>query len=234
MGDLLGVAFVLLVGSGLIWLISRKERQNPCARPLQTKVVVGDVAVAETAASEGPVPFGYKTSWFAFRCDDPEWVIASLSPLSRQSCDWGNGLALSHGESDRVFVSPCLDGFVLVIGDVPFYRLEDLAQDFEEVQAFFSYRTSDCYSWTKYVRGELIRAYTCLDNIVDEDFGELTPEELALGFERFSPDGPVWPDEEDVLAIAAAWGIDPKFEHKTYPPNTGWLCALYGAEKGVM
>ena len=34
-----------------------------------------------------------------------------------------------------------------------FCRMKELAQDFEEVQAFFSYRTSDCYSWTKYVQG---------------------------------------------------------------------------------
>ena len=226
MGELLGAAFVLLAGSGLIWLISRKGRREPCTRLPQTNGVAESVTLAETGASEEPVPFGYKTSWFAVRCNDPERVIASLLPLSRQSCDWGNGLALSYGESGRVFVSPCLDGFVLVVGDVPFYRLRELAQSFEEVQAFFSYRTSDCYSWTKYARGELVRAYTCLDNIVDEDFGPLTPEELAPGFDRFSPDGSEWPDEEDVLSIAAAWGIDTKFEKKTYPPATGWLCAV--------
>lgn len=226
MGELLGAVFVLLAGSGLIWLISRKGRQEPCTRPPQINGVAGIETLAETRTSERPVPFGYKTSWFAVRCDDPERVIASLLPLSRQSCDWGNGLALSCSGSDRVFVSPCLDGFVLVIGDAPFYRLQELAGSFEEVQAFFSYRTSDCYSWTKYIRGELVRAYTCLDNIVDEDHGELTPEELALGFDRFSPDGSEWPNEEDVLSIAAAWGIDTKFEKKTYPPATGWLCAV--------
>lgn len=224
MDELLGAAVVLMLCSGLIFLISRKERRVPHTRPLQG--AIGPVETAGPVASEKPVPFGYKTSWFAIRCNSSERVIASLLPLSRQSCDWGNGLALSCSGSDRVFVSPCLDGFVLVIGDAPFYRLQDLAQSFEEVQAFFSYRTSDCYSWKKYVRGELVRAYTCLDNIVDEDYGELTPEERALGFDRFSPDGSVWPDEEDVLSIAAAWGIDTKFEKKIYPPGTGWLCTV--------
>ena len=31
-------------------------------------------------------------------------------------------------------------------------------------------------------------------------------------------------EEEDVLDIAAAWGIDPRFERKTYPPAAGWVC----------
>ena len=35
-----------------------------------------------------------------------------------------------------------------------------------------------------------------------------------------TPDGPV------PVGYKAAWGIDPRFEKKTYPPSAGWLCTL--------
>ena len=54
---------------------------------------------------------------------------------------------------------------------------------------------------------------------------------VALGFDRFpkagqADDGENDPGEEDVLNIAAAWGVDPRFEKTTYPPSAGWLCTV--------
>ena len=57
--------------------------------------------------------------------------------------------------------------------------------------------------------------------------GDLTPEELALGFDCFpgtDRESEHFPGEEDVLDIAAAWGVDPRFQKKTYPPSVGWVC----------
>ena len=51
--------------------------------------------------------------------------------------------------------------------------------------------------------------------------------ERALGFERFSGmdrESGWFPGEEDVLDIAAAWGVDPKFQKEAYPPSVGWVC----------
>ena len=230
------VVLVLAVLLVFMWRWLKKWGQETAEKQYAANQRAADLEVLSRISETGltplnstpdsPMPFGYKMSWAVVRCDDPEQVIEVLDPLAWEPANWETGVTRAYANYRKIFVSPCLDGFVLVIGDVPFYRLKDLAQDFEEAQAFFSYRTSDCYSWTKYVRGELVRAYTCLDDIVDEDFGELTPEELALGFDRFSPDGSVWPDEEDVLSIVAAWGIDPKFEKKTYLPGTGWLCTV--------
>ena len=33
-------------------------------------------------------------------------------------------------------------------------------------------------------------------------------------------------DEENVLDIAAAWGIDPRFSEKQYPESMGWVCGM--------
>lgn len=176
-----------------------------------------------------PVPFGYKTSWAAVRCEDPERVIAALRPRSRRPANWSTGLAAVYAEPSGVFVSPCLDGFVLVIGrHPPFARIE--RDQFSEIQTFNSHRVSSCYGWEKYVAGECVRLYAYEDSYVEEA-GSLTPEELALGFDRFSKagqaeDGGDAPDEEDVLHIAAAWGVDPRFEKTDYPPSAGWLCTV--------
>lgn len=71
--------------------------------------------------------------------------------------------------------------------------------------------------------GRCVRAYCYEDGAVTWDEGPLTPEEQALGL----ADGEAAeraPGEEDVLDVAAAWGIDPRFERKIYPPASGWVC----------
>ena len=65
------------------------------------------------------------------------------------------------------------------------------------------------------------------------DEGPLTPEEIALGAERFPTKGEDcdrddvdFPDEETVLSLAAAWGVDTSFSEKEYPPALGWVCSM--------
>ena len=106
-------------------------------------------------------------------------------------------------------------------------RTERLVDSFPEVQLFGTHRISDCHYWTKYVDGKVVRGYICQDAGVVWDEGGLTPEELALGFERFpgrKRESGWFPGEEDVLNTAAAWGVDPRFEKKTYLPSVGWVC----------
>ena len=86
----------------------------------------------------------------------------------------------------------------------------------------------------KQMNGETVRKYAYeaeAEDTVFADIGPLTPEELALGFDRFpqaeqAEGGENVPGEEDVLNIAAAWGVDPRFEKTTYPPSAGWLCTI--------
>ena len=61
--------------------------------------------------------------------------------------------------------------------------------------------------------------------------GELTAQEIALGFGRFPQKGredrcEANPTEEDVLDLAAAWGVDPRMEAAAYPPSAGWICTV--------
>ena len=178
-----------------------------------------------------PEPFGYKMSWLAIRCGDPERVIAALRPKTRQPANWKTGVQAAYGRQG-CFVSPCLDGFVLVIGilsdDPGDWR--ELTAQFPEVQSFIAHRTIDYYAWKKVVDGRCVREYCYMNVEAEVDVGPLTPEEKTLGFDRFphkgQEDGERLPNEEDVLDIAAAWGVDPGFQKKTYPPSVGWICTL--------
>ena len=181
---------------------------------------------------DGPVPFGYKMGWLAAKCGDPHRLMEVLGLRDPKPANWTTGLAHA-GYQGRVFVSPPLDGYVLAVGlwaedleDVP-GRTERLVDSFPEVQLFGSHRISDYHYWTKYVDGKVVRGYICQDAGAVRDEGNLTPEKLALGFERFpgaDRESGWFPGEEDVLDIAAAWGVDPRFQKKVYPPSVGWVC----------
>ena len=84
---------------------------------------------------------------------------------------------------------------------------------FDELQYFGTHRVSDYYAWAKVAGGNLVRAYTYFGDTgdVEQNVGAITPEELALGFDKFPQsaedfdDDTVLPNEEDVLDIAKAW-----------------------------
>ena len=246
---LLGV--VLLLAAALMgrfwllflagWLISKavekllRRRGLDCGRTsAAAEEAQQEVPQPLSAQPDGPVPFGYKTAWLAIRCDDPRHAVEALHCRSMELANWATGLLCSEETGGALFCSPVMDGFVLAIGQALFSlterrdELEALAGQFPEVQYFASHRVSSCHYWARYEAGRCVRAYGIADGEVLWNTGELTPEERSLGFDAFPVPGAEetnrWPDEEDVLDIAAAWGIDPRFEKRTYPPSTGWLC----------
>lgn len=187
------------------------------------------------AVPDKPVPFGYKNSWLCVKANSPEEVIEKVGLKNPRVSGWNDGV---YGKHNDVFVSPVLDGYVLVVrweGDIldtnP-AQLDELAKKFTELQFFSTHRVSDYHVWVKYVGGEMIRGYGyCGGNgEVFLNKGEVTPEEAELGLDNLIPDSEAdwddyeFPDEQNVLEIAAAWGIDTLFHKKTYPESTGFIC----------
>ena len=74
-----------------------------------------------SAVPDKPQLFGYKNSWLAIRSDSPEKVMAALELEPVAKANWATGLPYA-GEGKLVYVSPCLDGFVLVVGIVLYQR----------------------------------------------------------------------------------------------------------------
>ena len=229
---LLLAALLVMMGAGGWRMLRNAERR---AADREKAIDPSGQAPAELSPKpDTPGPFGYKTAWLAVRCGDPQEAASAMHCRQLTPANWKTGLSCCAQSGGGLFFSPALDGFVLVIGGELFslaYRrkaLEALAAQFPGVQYFASHRVSSSYCWARYEAGRCVRAYCQEDGAVTWNVGALTPEEQALGFDAFAlPPGEAaarGPGEEDVLDIAAAWGIDPRFEKKTYPPAVGWVC----------
>lgn len=183
-----------------------------------------------------PVPFGYKCNWLCVKSDSPLEVIEKLGLKNAEPSNWDKGIEMAY--NGYRFVSPALDGYVLVVNfgmDVLTLApelLDKSAKLFDELQFFVTQRVSDYHAWAKYVNGEMIRGYGWCgcDGTVFLNRGEFTPEEVRLGFTNLLPNEEAdWevhatPDEEYVMGLAAAWGVDPSFSAKDYPKGMGYIC----------
>ncbi len=210
--------------------------EPPSTEPSLTESPQTEQSQMPDMLSDKPRPFGYKTSWLCVKCDSSERVIEALGLKKAARSNWEFGLSQTR---DRVFVSPPLDGYVLAVGynTFGFMRsvndeldaLKAVAAKFDEVQCYASHRVSNFYAWAKFVKGELIRGYVFGEGVSLNE-GKLTPEEENLGFDNIIQGDEVdwenveFPDEENVVEIAAAWGIDPLFEDNDYPEAFGYIC----------
>lgn len=187
---------------------------------------------------EAPVSLrrGENCSWLCVWADSPEDVIDKLGLKKPRVCGWSSA---AKGETRGIFVSPVLDGYVLVVDWEADIReslrkpLDEAARSFSELQFFCFDSRFDAYEWARYVNGELVRAYGFCGETLSftADFGELTPQERKLCFDRFPKRGEYFdpvtftpPFEQDLFDLAAAWGIDASFSEKTYPESTGYIC----------
>ena len=193
-----------------------------------------------------PQPLGTEIAWLAIRCEEPERVIAALD-MPGQQANWATGLAADR-QGDGLFVSPLVDGFVLVVfrdtlpeaGDLHLLPSEDWYDDeewavrvtaFDEVQSFDISDKEAYYGWEQVISGRLVRRQIRQGYRVYADEGAMTEGELMAARQGIARRGTGAPfTAEDVMDIAAAWGVDPRFE-RTYSPSVGWLCRLDGWEE---
>lgn len=192
---------------------------------------------APTTPSAGTaVAFGYQCGWLAIRGASPDRVIAALALDEVRPSGWPDGIAAAY--EGGVFVSPPADGWVLVVSTALPDAGDDehadeitplvtaLSRDLDAtVQYFGTHRVVEYHAWAWAERGALVRAYAYAgeQGVTALDVGPPTPAEQALElrlFDERSPeaaDDAYWerddlryPDEDLVLAIAAAWSLDPK------------------------
>ena len=203
------------------------------AKPVEVPVI----SRPETGSDPDlPVPFGYKCNWLCVKASSPLEVIDKLGLKNAEPSNWDKGIEMAY--NGYRFVSPSLDGYVLVVNfgmDILTLApelLDEKAKLFPELQFFVTQRVSDYHAWAKYINGVLIRGYgwSGCDGTVFLNEGEFTPEEVKLGFLNLLPSEDAdWskyktPDEEYVLELAAAWGIDPAFSNKSYQKGMGYIC----------
>jgi hypothetical protein len=202
------------------------------------------------AGPERPVGFGYGCAWIAVTGVPPEQVVAALGLREVRRAGWHGGVEAAEG--DRVFVTPAVRGWVLATSRFALAPAEGRAAWVAAlsarlgvpVQAFVTDRVPEWHGWVLARDGQVVRSYGYHGDRSEtlENAGRPTPEERALRqafFDERSPEARLpgyferhdlrHPDEEDVLDLAARWGLDPRtLEDVEEPSGPGWLGRLEG------
>ncbi len=216
-----------------------QERQMPDLSALAAE------DAGDTLLPEAPIPFGPKMAWLAIPGFKPSEVIAELRLDNVQSANWTIGLKEAYADNNLVFVSPSLGGWVMVIGRTLWERadmnrsaenipwLREICRKFGNACFFSTMSGLGNHGWVGIRDGQIARAYGYSTELQELIWlvGEPTEEEIAINpafitemREKYQPGfRPVIPDEKLVLAVAAAWSVDPGFRRRQYPADYGYL-----------
>jgi len=193
----------------------------------------------KVAIPDFPSPFGYKVCWYAIKNETPHSVIEKLNLKVVRASNWEDGINYIYDSRDFIFVSPQVEGYILVINVRPDNEhdiVKGHALLFEELQYFGTHRVVEYNAWAKFADGKIIRSYCYIGDRGEITWceGHATDEEISLGFDKFPSstdeilsedfDHENTPNEEDVLNIAKSWGVDTRFECGTYEKGTGFIC----------
>lgn len=207
------------------------------------------------AASKGKSPYdttpdmprqfiGFN-GWLCIKGATSQEVVAKLGLKNSQEANWESGIkAAETGFMEKVFVTPVINGYVLVLGYIPFgvkssvkeelEILDKFADKFDEMSCFATQSTVDIHVWAKFIGGKLKRGYGWLGERgeVYLNEGNLTPEEFKLGYNKLITDTDcdwdtvVIPDMEHVFTMAKEWGVSPDLSDVTPAAGTGFVCEI--------
>lgn len=185
---------------------------------------------AQTVTPDKPIPFGFKTQWMAIKTNDVQYVIQQLPSVKIEQTNWEQGLDTiyhfrGNAKTCPVFVSPVIQGWVLIIGDcfTDFSNIRafddftaPLLAKFADVQYFGSHRVVDYFAWAKAENGQWIRRFAFYQGDIALNDGAQTEAEKQLGLLdiRSNADWDIeqWlesADEETPALIAERWSINP-------------------------
>ncbi|MFG6455632.1 hypothetical protein [Roseateles sp. BYS96W] len=189
--------------------------------------------------------FGYKTAWFAVRTEDGEAVASALGLVALAPATAVDAIHAGYHTAGKVFITSAIDGWTLAMSRSFFDLVDDRPPQFldmlrrvsselgAEAQFFLTYRVVDAHAWARACRGKIERAYGHLQGDDILNLGAMTAEETVLGHRFFDPacaeaqhdaywqrDDLRFPDEGDVMEVAARWSIDPSVREDM---SNGWL-----------
>lgn len=197
---------------------------------------MADGRVIFEQSPDRPAAFGCRMAWLAVRSRDAAAVAEALGLTGAEPCNWRSGIGTVYDDqlgSDRVFVSPPVNGWTFVVGlalpypvgrtyaDKCLPLLARLGRRFVEVQYFFACPPIDAFAWARLIEGRVVRAFAITDSGVVWNRGRATREERALGLKLFDFRGVrgrkgdaggeiiLYPTEAHVLSLAGRWSLDP-------------------------
>jgi hypothetical protein len=206
------------VANPVVW---RKQFPSGQLTNLIEHLLAVTVPRIATCGMTTPVAFGYNTGWMAVHSHDSREVSTALGLKATVKYDWPEGIDMACN-TDRVFVTPPVGGWVLAVGSWMIgtgepWSVQALAEivaklsnRFDEVQAFATQRVIEYHHWMRAVNGKLCRCFSWLGESgeVLANVGERTPAESKYPWDLLTT--LQWaPTEQDVLNIAGTWSIDP-------------------------
>ena len=174
-----------------------------------------------------PGLFGAPTRWLAVKSSNPQQVQAALGLSNPMPCSWEEGLTAAHEQ--RLFISPPVNGWILVMGsnlpepgddvDKSFRFLLELSRKLGHVQFFSVNRAVNHHAWAQLEGGVVLRAYAwCGRTLWNQGQPTRAEAELALkcyaygeGEDRieFGRVDPAAVNTERVPLLASRWSLDP-------------------------
>ncbi len=182
--------------------------------------------------SNRPLATGFRSSilarptrWLAIKGEDWTAVQAALRLHHATPCSWEEGLV--EAKEDKLFISPAISGWILVMGsalpdpsddvDKFFHFISRLSQKLGQVQYYNANPVVNHHAWILTESGRIYRAYAWGDGVLWNE-GPITAAEKDLGLrsfdygselDHFTTDGLLAANCEKVGRLAARWSVDP-------------------------
>lgn len=224
---LIAMVTAIIVCIGVLRLIARRElRRRHVEKPF---------------ASPGfsAALFDAPSRWLAVRAQNPHAVENALAVHNPRACSWSDALAAPF--EPRLFISPSVRGWVLVMGcDLPdpaddvdecFKFLTGLSRKLGEVQFFSRNRAVAHHGWARLEDGKVVRAYAWAGETLWNQGTPTEPERdlklRCLTYTETSEGLGLAERElfalntERVVRLAAAWSIDPTSVESTMLEGKG-------------
>ena len=214
---------VLLVGAALAAVVRKYLRKRNASVEARPGRPVGEPR--GTRLFQSPI-FHCPNRWLAVKSNNPQAVQKALGLHNPTPCSWTEGMARVCDQ--KLFVSPPVHGWVLVVGSLPdtsedvdacFRFLHRLSRELGEVQFFSVNRAVGYHGWARFENGRVLRGYAWAGETVWNQ-GHKTWGERKLGLKcyayfegesraHFSQLEPVRANAEKVLSLASLWSVDP-------------------------
>lgn len=218
-----GLACVLFLGFLAAWLSIYYVHRRRRARFESAKK---EEKSHPYAARYQPSIFDHACRWVVVKSRQVAAVQSALGLLNPTPCSWGEGL--SRLTSRKLFVSPPIGGWILVIGpglpdpaddvDECFHFISRLSRALGHVQFFSANRALNHHAWVRADRGRIQRAYAWAgETLWNQGLPTPAEQELALlclqygeapGLTDFSS-GNSATNAEKIPLLAARWSFDP-------------------------
>ncbi len=216
------IPFGIVLGTGLFFIYCAWRR----ASQLQSEQSPGQMPPSSSlSAAARSSPFEQPSRWLAVKAAKSAVVQAALNLHRPTPCSWEEGLA--EARQDKLFISPPISGWVLVVGpglpepaedvDVCYRFLADLSRKLGHLQFFSVSRVVNYHCWALLEKGQIYRAYSWAGETLWNQ-GPVTAAEkelqmlcLPYGGEQnpFALREALAANSEKVNQLAARWSVDP-------------------------